>query len=87
MFNLFKKLNKKQSLIILVSIVFIAFQVYLDLKLPDYMQEITSLLQSSSTKIKDILILDTFFNPLQKLCIKSMVFTPKEKILRRLMIL
>lgn len=38
-------------------------------------------------KIKDILILDTFFNPLQKLCIKSMVFTPKEKILRRLMIL
>ena len=56
MFNLFKKLNKKQSLIILVSIVFIAFQVYLDLKLPDYMQEITSLLQSSSTKIKDILI-------------------------------
>ena len=56
MFNLFKKLNKKQLLIILVSIVFIAFQVYLDLKLPDYMQEITSLLQSSSTKIKDILI-------------------------------
>ena len=56
MFKLIKKLNKKQSLIILVSIVFIAFQVYLDLKLPDYMQEITSLLQSSSTKIKDILI-------------------------------
>lgn len=56
MFNLFKKLNEKQLLIILVSIVFIAFQVYLDLKLPDYMQEITSLLQSSSTKIKDILI-------------------------------
>ena len=56
MFNLFKKLNKKQLQIILVSIVFIAFQVYLDLKLPDYMQEITSLLQSSSTKIKDILI-------------------------------
>ena len=56
MFNLFKKLNKKQLLVILVSIVFIAFQVYLDLKLPDYMQEITSLLQSSSTKIKDILI-------------------------------
>lgn len=37
-------------------------------------------------KIKDILLLDTFFNPLQKYFIKYMVFTPKEKILRRLML-
>ena len=36
-------------------------------------------------KIKDILLLDTFFNPLQKYFIKYMVFTPKEKILKRLM--
>ncbi len=38
-------------------------------------------------KIKDILLLDTFFNPIQKYFIKYMVFTPKEKILKRLMIL
>lgn len=38
-------------------------------------------------RIKDILLLDTFFNPLQKYFIKYMVFTPKEKILKRLMIL
>ena len=38
-------------------------------------------------KIKDILLLDTFFNPLQKYFIKYMVYTPKEKIIRRLMIL
>ena len=37
-------------------------------------------------RIKDILLLDTFFNPLQKYYIKSMVFTPKEKILKRLII-
>lgn len=37
-------------------------------------------------KIKDILLLDTFFNPLQKYFIKYMVFTPKDKIIKRLMI-
>lgn len=38
-------------------------------------------------KIKDILLLDAFFNPLQKYCIKYTLFTPKDKILKRLMIL
>lgn len=38
-------------------------------------------------RIKDILLLDTFFNPLQKYFIKYMVFTPKDKIIKRLMIL
>lgn len=37
-------------------------------------------------KMKDILLLDTFFNPLQKYFIKYMVFTPKEKIIKLLMI-
>lgn len=38
-------------------------------------------------KIKEILLLDVFFNPLQKYFIKYMVFTPKEKILKRLVFL
>lgn len=38
-------------------------------------------------KIKDFLLLDAFFRPLQKYCIKYMVYTPKEKIIKRLMIL
>lgn len=37
-------------------------------------------------RIKDILLLDTFFNLLQKYFIKYMVFTPKDKIIKRLMI-
>lgn len=37
-------------------------------------------------KIKDILLLNVFFNPLQKYFIKCMVFTPKEKIMKRLML-
>lgn len=35
-------------------------------------------------KIKDILLLNVFFNPLQKYFIKCMVFTPKDKIMKRL---
>ena len=38
-------------------------------------------------KIKDILLLDTFFDPLQKYFIKTMVFTPKEQVIKRLMML
>ncbi|MCI9063650.1 MAG: hypothetical protein HFJ17_03510 [Clostridia bacterium] len=38
-------------------------------------------------KIKDILLLNVFFNPLQKYFIKYMVYTPKDKIIKRLMIL
>ena len=36
-------------------------------------------------KIKDILLLDTFFNPIQKYYIKYMVFTSKEKIIKRIL--
>lgn len=36
-------------------------------------------------RIKEILLLDVFFNPIQKYFIKYMVFTPKEKIIKRLM--
>lgn len=36
-------------------------------------------------RIRDILLLDVFFNPIQKYFIKYMVYTPKEKILKRLM--
>lgn len=38
-------------------------------------------------RIRDILLLDVFFNPLQKYFIRYMVFTPKDKIIKRLMIL
>ena len=37
-------------------------------------------------KIKDILLLRVFFNPIQKYFIKYMVYTPKEKVLKRLML-
>ena len=46
MFKLLKKLDKKEIIFILICLVFIIGQVWLDLKLPDYMSEITKLVQT-----------------------------------------
>ena len=56
MFKLFKQMRKKDWLLVLVCIAFIVFQVWLDLKLPDYMSEITTLVQTEGSKIADILL-------------------------------
>lgn len=56
MFKILRKLRKKDVLLILICSVLIIFQVWLDLKLPDYMSQITQLVQSEGSLIKDILI-------------------------------
>ncbi|MBQ3021011.1 MAG: ABC transporter ATP-binding protein [Bacilli bacterium] len=56
MFKIFKNLNKKDWLIVLLCLIFIIFQVWLDLKLPDYMSGITNLIQSDTGNIKEIII-------------------------------
>ncbi len=55
MLKLLKKLNKKEILLIVVCLIFIIFQVWLDLKLPDYMSEITKLVQTEGSTIGEIL--------------------------------
>ena len=54
MLSIFKHLRKKEWALVLVSIVFVYAQVWLDLKLPDYMREITALLQTSTDSITEI---------------------------------
>jgi len=49
MFKLFKNLSKKEYLYIFISIFFIVIQVFLDLKLPDYMSNITTLVQTEGS--------------------------------------
>ena len=49
MFKLFKNLGKKEFLFIVISIAFIVVQVLLDLKLPDYMENITTLVQTGGS--------------------------------------
>lgn len=55
MIKLFKNLNIKQLGLMFVCIILIVLQVWLDLKLPDYMSEVTLLIQASGTKVKDLI--------------------------------
>ena len=55
MAKIFKQFNKKDWALIFLVAILIVFQVWLDLKLPDYMSEITRILQSEGYIIKDIL--------------------------------
>jgi ATP-binding cassette subfamily B protein len=54
MFRLLKRLKAAEWLQALVSLVSIVAQVWLDLKLPDYMSEITRLTQTPGSAIADI---------------------------------
>jgi ATP-binding cassette, subfamily B, multidrug efflux pump len=56
MLKIFKYLQKKEYLLIMCSLVFIVTQVYLDLKLPDYMHEIIMLVQTEGSKMSDVLL-------------------------------
>lgn len=55
MLKLFKNLNKKEMLFIFIAISFIIVQVLLDLRLPDYMSNITRLVQTEGS-VNSILI-------------------------------
>lgn len=54
--RLFRNFSKKDLMQILICIVLIVFQVWLDLKLPDYMSEITQLIQTQESSMRDILM-------------------------------
>lgn len=55
MLKIFSYLKKREWLFALCSLFFIVIQVWLDLKLPDYMSEITTLVQSEGSELSDIL--------------------------------
>ena len=55
MLKLFKNFSKKDILIILTCIVIVFFQVWIELRLPEYMSEITKLIQTDGSKMSDIL--------------------------------
>ncbi|MCX4364947.1 MAG: ABC transporter ATP-binding protein [Bacilli bacterium] len=56
MFKLFKNFTKKDILLVIICISFVVFQVFLDLKLPDYMSEITRLIQTEGSTLSEILV-------------------------------
>lgn len=55
MIRLFRNLSKKDWLCAFLGIGFIALQVWLDLKIPDYMSQITMLVQTPGSEINEIL--------------------------------
>lgn len=55
MIKLFKNLKKIDIIYGLIAIIFIVFQVYLDLKMPDYMSKITVLVQSEVSELDEVL--------------------------------
>ena len=56
MIRLFKNFEKKDLIIILTIIVLVAFSVFLDLRMPEYMSEITRLVQTETSTMNEILI-------------------------------
>ena len=55
MIKLFKNLEKKDLGIIIIVILLVVFSVFLDLRMPEYMSEITRLVQTEDSTMKEIL--------------------------------
>ena len=60
MLKLFKNFSKKDILIIITCVVIVFFQVWIELRLPEYMSEITKLIQTEGSKMGDILFQGMF---------------------------
>ena len=56
MLRIFNNFRKQEVVLALFSVVFVVAQVWLELKLPDYMREITSLITTQDSAMHDILI-------------------------------
>ena len=54
MLRLFRFLKAKEWVFIVLSFGLIIFQVWLDLKLPDYMSKITTLVQTEGSKMNEV---------------------------------
>ena len=55
MLKILRYLRKKDLGLIFISLLFIATQVWLDLKMPDYMSEITRLVQTEGSEMGEIM--------------------------------
>ena len=56
MLKLIKNFTKKEWILAIICLVLVVTQVWLELKMPDYMSEITKLVQTEGSQMKDILV-------------------------------
>ncbi|MCY7189890.1 ABC transporter ATP-binding protein [Streptococcus gallolyticus] len=54
MLKILKRLTAKEVTMLIFAVLFVCLNVYLELKIPDYMSDITTLLSTEGTKVKDI---------------------------------
>ena len=54
MIKIFRNLKRRDLLFIFLSAVLVVFQVWLDLKMPDYTQKLTQSISSGDLKMEDI---------------------------------
>lgn len=57
MLKIFKGFKGKEWIFLIVSVLFVVSQVWLDLRLPDYMSDITRLIQTPNSEMSEILTL------------------------------
>lgn len=56
MIKLLRKMNKREGSMVLCSLIFIVAQVWLDLKMPEYMSTITTLVETPGSELSEILL-------------------------------
>ncbi|MCO4591956.1 multidrug ABCexporter,ATPbinding/membrane-spanning protein [Streptococcus infantarius subsp. infantarius] len=54
MLKILKRLTVKEVIMLIFAVLFVCLNVYLELKIPDYMSNITTLLSTEGAKVKDI---------------------------------
>ena len=60
MFKLIKNLTKKELIYAIICVTLMTCHVWLELKVPDYMSEITRLVQTEGSKIEERLVAGGF---------------------------
>ncbi|MBE6760048.1 MAG: ABC transporter ATP-binding protein [Ruminococcaceae bacterium] len=56
MLRIFRNLSRRDTVCVLIAIGFIVLQVWLDLRMPDYMTEITQLVQTPGNEISQVVV-------------------------------
>ncbi|WP_080146932.1 ABC transporter ATP-binding protein [Marinilactibacillus piezotolerans] len=74
MYKILKQTTMKERIAIVVSILFIMAQVWLELKVPEYLSEITTKLQTEGTTVQDILAPGSIMVTLSLLSLAASIF-------------
>ena len=54
MYKILKNFSKKELILIFICVILIVFQVWIELRLPEYMSEITKLIQTSTSNMHEV---------------------------------